>query len=62
MPNGDVDRLADKIVYLLRNPDLGARLGAAGQRLVSDRFDFGVLAERLEEFYQAVLERPTTLV
>ncbi|HEX8969567.1 MAG TPA: glycosyltransferase family 4 protein [Chloroflexota bacterium] len=61
VPNGDVGRLADQIVYLLRNPDVGRRLGQAGQRVVTERFDFGVLARRLEEFYQSVLERPAAL-
>jgi glycosyltransferase involved in cell wall biosynthesis len=62
VPNGDVDRLADGIRYLLRNPEVGARLGQAGQQLVTERFDFGVLALRLEEFYQGVLGRPASLV
>jgi glycosyltransferase involved in cell wall biosynthesis len=57
--NGDVAQLADRIVYLLRNPSVGSRLGEAGQQLVLDRFDFGVLARRLEDFYLGVLDRPT---
>jgi glycosyltransferase involved in cell wall biosynthesis len=61
VPNGDVVGLADRIVYLLRNPEIGRRLGEAGQQLVLERFDFGVLARRLEEFYQGVLERPAAL-
>jgi glycosyltransferase involved in cell wall biosynthesis len=61
VPNGDVASLAEKILYLLRNPAVGARLGQAGQQLVLERFDFGVLAGRLEEFYQRVLERPAAL-
>src|SRR5919199_45878 len=59
--NPDVADLADRILYLLRHPDVGARLGQAGQRLVLERFDFGVLARRLEEFYQGVLERPAAV-
>jgi glycosyltransferase involved in cell wall biosynthesis len=61
VPNGDVSQLAERIVFLLRNPDLGTRLGLAGQQVVLERFDFGVLARRLEEFYQGVLERPAAL-
>jgi glycosyltransferase involved in cell wall biosynthesis len=53
--NGDVDQLADRILYLLDNPQVGERLGRAGQQLVIERFDFGVLARRLEEFYQGVV-------
>jgi glycosyltransferase involved in cell wall biosynthesis len=61
VPNGDVAGLAERIVYLLRNPVVGARLGLAGQQVVLERFDFGVLAHRLEEFYQGVLERPAAV-
>ncbi len=58
VPNGDVHALAERIVFLLRTPEVGARLGQAGQQLVMERFDFGVLARRLEDFYHHVLERP----
>jgi glycosyltransferase involved in cell wall biosynthesis len=60
-PNPDVAALAERIVYLLRNPEVGSRLGQAGQQVVLERFDFGVLAGRLEDFYQGVLERPAVL-
>jgi glycosyltransferase involved in cell wall biosynthesis len=59
--NGDVDHLAERILYLLRNPEIGERLGQAGQQVVLERFDFSVLARRLEEFYQGVLGRPTAV-
>jgi colanic acid/amylovoran biosynthesis glycosyltransferase len=59
--NGDVVQLADRILYLLHNPDVGQQLGQAGQQVVMERFDFGVLARRLEEFYQGVLDRPAAL-
>jgi glycosyltransferase involved in cell wall biosynthesis len=61
VPNGDVARMAERIVYLLRNPEVGRRLGEAGQRLVSERYDFGVLAGNLEDFYQRVLGQPAAL-
>jgi glycosyltransferase involved in cell wall biosynthesis len=60
-PNGDVDQLAQRILYLLGNPQVGEQLGQAGQQVVIERFDFGVLARRLEEFYQGVLDRPVVL-
>lgn len=55
VPNGDKAALAEKIVYLLKHPDEGARLGAAGHRVVTERFHFGLLAQRLEQFYQELL-------
>ena len=62
VPNGDVARLADRILYLLAHPDEGSRLGEAGQQLVVERFDFGVLAGRLEDFYRGVLDRGAAAV
>jgi glycosyltransferase involved in cell wall biosynthesis len=59
--NGDVDQLADRILYLLDNPQVGDRLGQAGHQVVTERFDFGVLARRLEEFYQGVLGSPVVV-
>ena len=34
----------------------------AGQQLVTERFDFGVLASRLEDFYQQVVAGPPVAV
>jgi glycosyltransferase involved in cell wall biosynthesis len=61
VPVGDVAALADRILYLLRNPDVGAHYGRAGQQLVRERFDFGILARRLEGFYNEVLHKPVAL-
>jgi len=58
VPRGDVQALAERITYLLRHPEVGAQLGQAGQQLVMERFDFGVLASRLEDFYQQIVARP----
>jgi len=62
VPNGDVAGLAERILFVLRNPAIGAQLGRAGQQLVTDRFDFGVLARRLEAFYQRVVGQPAAVV
>ncbi|GAC1325575.1 MAG: glycosyltransferase [Chloroflexota bacterium] len=60
-PNADVAGLSERILRLLRDPELAARLGQAGQQIVIERFDFGVLAQRLEEFYRGVLGRPVAV-
>jgi glycosyltransferase involved in cell wall biosynthesis len=59
--NGSVEQLADRILYLFGHPQVGQRLGQAGQQVVSERFDFGVLARRLEEFYRNVVGQPAVL-
>jgi glycosyltransferase involved in cell wall biosynthesis len=57
VPNADTAALAERVVALLRQPQLGARLGEQGQQLVRERFHFGVLAERLERFYEQLVAR-----
>jgi len=47
---GDTAGLADALARLLADPALGARLGAAGRRLVLERFDIGRNVARLAGF------------
>ena len=47
--------LAEHIVYLLRNPETAARMGAAGQRKVAERYTWAAIAGRVEAAYRAVL-------
>ncbi|MFH1279792.1 MAG: glycosyltransferase [Candidatus Eisenbacteria bacterium] len=53
----DIAGLADRMIRLLRDRELRDRIGAAGRRTVLERFDVRKLAARLEEIYDAVLER-----
>jgi glycosyltransferase involved in cell wall biosynthesis len=62
VPNGDTRALAERIVYLLRHPEVGARLGSAGHALVSEKFHFGLLAQRLEQFYAELLAPHTPAI
>ncbi len=55
VPNGDTAALAEKIVFLLKHPEVGVRLGEAGHKVVTEQFHFGLLARRLEQFYQELL-------
>jgi glycosyltransferase involved in cell wall biosynthesis len=40
VPPGDIDALAEKIIYLLRNPEIREELALKGRKRVEDRFDF----------------------
>jgi len=51
VPAGDAGALADAIGRLLGDPALRARLGAAGRRLVLERYSGARLAEALEAHY-----------
>ncbi len=41
------DEWTDRLVLLLRDADLRRRMGAAGRRLVEERYSYGVLAPRM---------------
>lgn len=47
--------LAERIGYLLENPPLAARLGAAGQQKTARKYSWEQLAQKTEQVYTAVL-------
>ncbi len=55
VPGGDAPALADALARLLADPALGARLGAAGRRLVEARCSGARVAAALEARYATLL-------
>ena len=51
VPDGDAGALADRIVTLLRDRELAARLGAAGRRHVYPRYDSSRLVDDVKHLY-----------
>lgn len=60
MPYGDADALANKIIYLLDNPDLGQHLGLAGQRKVEQEFTWASISQQFRAVYQRVQRQSLT--
>jgi len=52
----DSTEFARAVLNLLEDPDLAARLGAAGRRYVERHHDWDVVAARLEDIYRGVKE------
>ncbi|MBP5300834.1 MAG: glycosyltransferase family 4 protein, partial [Victivallales bacterium] len=48
----DVPKIAENVIRLLQDDDLRTRLGANGQRLVLERFDWRKMADILEQSYR----------
>src|SRR5271166_701644 len=59
LPPGDPGALAAGIARLLDDPDLRARLGAAGRQRVLGRFTWKVTARGTAECYQALMDGQT---
>ncbi|MBD0747089.1 glycosyltransferase family 4 protein [Streptomyces sp. CBMA152] len=56
VPPGDPDALAAGLVRLLGDPELRARLGAAGRERVLDRFTWARAAQGTVELYRSAIE------
>jgi len=56
-PPGDIAALSENIATLLRDPDLRARMGAAGRTAVEGRLSAPAMAQRVEEVYRTLLDR-----
>lgn len=48
---GNVGAISEKILFLLENPDKAKEMGAAGRKLVSEKFDWRKMADILEKEY-----------
>jgi len=54
---GDIDTLAARMDELLGNPGLRAQMGAAGYRMVRERFDIASRLDAYMELYGEILKR-----
>jgi len=53
VPIGDSQRVAGKILHLLKNPDLAAEMGARGQKLVMQRFNKDKILQEYRRMWEA---------
>ncbi len=52
------DSIADKIIRVLKDPELRRTLGKNARRAAEQRFSLGPLVERNLDYYRQILERP----
>ena len=52
---GDLDAFADRVVLLLRNPDMARRLGRNGRALVEHLYSWTRVAEVTERLYEGLV-------
>lgn len=56
VPERDVDALAEKLRFLIINPQDWERMGARGRRHIEENYDITKQAHRLEEIYDKILK------
>ncbi len=55
VPFGDTEALAEKIVYLMDNPNIGKEMGKKGREKIEKEFSLEVVLSQLERLYTEVL-------
>lgn len=51
----DIQALADKIVYLLKNEELARQFGRAGRKLIQERAEYKKEMARMEKLYEGIM-------
>jgi glycosyltransferase involved in cell wall biosynthesis len=60
LPPGDIQGMAEKILYLLKNPDIASYMGQQGSQRVGE-FDIQHMVHQQEELYQQLVFDMETL-
>lgn len=55
VPERDVDALANRLIYLIENPELWPEMGKAGRKYVEEHYDIRKLNQRLVKIYEDLL-------
>jgi glycosyltransferase involved in cell wall biosynthesis len=61
VPPADVEAMSRAIAHLAADPELRARLGAAGREAAERDFDRARLARQVAPIYRAIVEQPGRL-
>jgi glycosyltransferase involved in cell wall biosynthesis len=56
LPPGDIQGMAEKIIYLLKNPDIASHMGQQGCQRVGE-FDIQHMVHQQEELYQRLVKQ-----
>jgi len=55
VPVKNPQKLADAIIYLLENPEIGKKMGSVGREKVEKQFDEKLVFSRMEEGYKKLI-------
>lgn len=55
VPPGDIDAMAEKIIYFLEHPDIARKMGNEGKKRAEELFDIKKQIKKIEAIYEDVL-------
>lgn len=53
----DSQAIADAVVKILKNPEMGREMGKYGRKLIEQKYNWKAIGDKIEEVYKIVLER-----
>jgi colanic acid/amylovoran biosynthesis glycosyltransferase len=56
VPERDVEALAERLIFLVTHPEIGAEMGRAGRRFIEDNYDISSLNRCLIHIYHQAVE------
>ena len=58
VPEKDVEALAERIRYLVKNPETWPEMGRVGRAFVEENYDINLLNDKLVKIYEKLLKQP----
>lgn len=58
VPERDIDAMAKRLAYLIRNPEIWLDMGKKGRKNVEDKFNIKKLNQRLVKIYKTLIDSP----
>lgn len=55
VPERDVEFLAERLLYLIKHPEIWRQMGTAGRKFIEKKYDLNMLNDRLVELYKSCL-------
>ena len=55
VPERDVDSLAERLLYLIKHPEIWHQMGTVGREFIEKKYDLNMLNDRLVELYRSCL-------
>ncbi|BAL81656.1 glycosyltransferase family 4 protein [Caldisericum exile] len=56
VPFGDIEGLADKIIYLMENPEVAKEMGKRGREKIEREFSLNIILAQMKYIYKEILE------